>query len=178
MTPPANTSKPTSTARLLVVDDDVMNLDVLQQLLEAYGYATATAGNGREALARLQQEPFDLVLLDITMPEMDGFTVLQTMKADARLRDLPVILISGLEDMDRIARCIEIGADDYLPKPFKLVLLRARIGSCLEKKQLRDQEQATYRALDVQSRRASFLLNKFYWPLHLISPSLIRHAKA
>ena len=151
MTPPPNPNSPPP-ARLLVVDDDVMNLDVLQQLLEAYGYTTTTAGNGREALARLQQEPFDLVLLDITMPEMDGFTVLQTMKADAELRELPVILISGLEDMDSIARCIEIGADDYLPKPFKPVLLRARIGSCLEKKQLREQEQATYHAL-VESQK-------------------------
>ncbi len=151
MTPPPN-AKSATPARLLVVDDDVMNLDVLQQLLEAHGYSTATAGSGREALARLQQEQFDLVLLDITMPEMDGFTVLQTMKADARLRELPVILISGLEDMDSIARCIEIGADDYLPKPFKPVLLRARIGSCLEKKQLREQEQATYAAL-VESQK-------------------------
>ncbi len=153
MTPQANASlTATKSARLLVVDDDVMNLKVLRNLLEHHGFEVATAENGRAALTRLQQEAFDLVLLDITMPEMDGFTVLQTLKADARLRELPVILISGLEDMDSIARCIEIGADDYLPKPFKAVLLRARIRSCLEKKQLRELEQATYAAL-VESQK-------------------------
>ncbi len=88
----------------------------------------------------LADTPFDLVLLDVMMPEMDGYEVLEHMKADARMRDIPVIVISGLDEMDSIVRCIELGAEDYLPKPFNSTLLRARINAGLEKKRLRDQE--------------------------------------
>jgi len=139
-------------ARLLVVDDDAMNRDLLRRRLVAQGYLITTASDGREALTRLRTEPFDLVMLDLVMPEMDGNEVLQAMKADPRLRDLPVVLISGLDDMDSVARCIELGADDYLPKPFKPVLLQARIRACLEKKQLRELERAAHAAL-VESQK-------------------------
>lgn len=136
-----------SQSRLLVVDDDVMNSELLRERLEVEGYHVATAANGREALDRLKKEKFDLVLLDIVMPELDGYEVLKTIKADESLREIPVIMISGLDDLNSVAKCIQQGADDYLPKPYKPILLQARINSCLEKKRLHEQEQATYRAL-------------------------------
>ncbi|MEW6302478.1 MAG: SpoIIE family protein phosphatase [Verrucomicrobiota bacterium] len=145
-------SVPSHTPRLLVVDDDAMNSAVLQSRLTGQSYDVATAPGGAAALEMLRAEKFDLVLLDIVMPGMDGYCVLKELKADERLREIPVIMISGLDDLNSVAQCIEIGADDYLPKPYKPVLLHARINACLEKKQLREQEQATYRAL-VESQR-------------------------
>jgi sigma-B regulation protein RsbU (phosphoserine phosphatase) len=139
-------------ARLLVVDDDSMNTDMLKTRLEAEGYSVATAPGGRAALEMLQHESFALLLLDTLMPDLDGFALLQIIKADARFNEMPVIMISGLDDLNSIARCIEAGADDYLGKPFKPVLLRARINACLEKKQLRDQERAAHAAL-VESQK-------------------------
>lgn len=141
-----------SQSRLLVVDDDAMNSDLLRERLEVEGYQVATAANGREALDRLKVEKFDLVLLDMVMPELDGYQVLRKIKADEQLRQIPVIMISGLDDLNSVAKCIEHGADDYLPKPYKPVLLQARINSCLEKKRLHEQEQATYLAL-VESQK-------------------------
>lgn len=139
--------RPTRPTRILAVDDDVMNSDLLRNLLTAQGYIVETAKNGREALEIMQRELFDLVLLDILMPELNGHHTLLAMKSDPRLRDLPVVMISGLDDLNSIARCIEIGADDYLPKPFKPILLQARIGACLDRKHLRDQERAMFQAL-------------------------------
>ncbi len=124
-----------------------MNRDILAERLQLKGYRVETVCDGREALERLRSEKFDLVLLDLVMPEIEGDEALRTMKADKDLREIPVIMISGLDELDTVARCIELGADDYLPKPYKPVLLRARISACLEKKQLHEQEQATYRAL-------------------------------
>jgi sigma-B regulation protein RsbU (phosphoserine phosphatase) len=132
---------------LLVVDDSEANRDLLSRRLEREGYGVTTARHGREALERLGEEPFDLVLLDIMMPEMNGYQVLERMKGDPRLCHLPVIMISALDDLDTVVRCIEIGAEDYLCKPFSPVLLRARIGACLEKKRLRDQELRAHQAL-------------------------------
>ena len=94
----------------------------------------------------LKAEPFDLVLLDVMMPEMNGYQVLEQLKADANLRAIPVIVLSALDEIGSVVRCIELGAEDYLPKPFDPVLLRARIGACLEKKRLRDQEVQVARA--------------------------------
>jgi sigma-B regulation protein RsbU (phosphoserine phosphatase) len=160
-------------ARLLVVDDDVMNVDLLKVRLEIEGYDVATAANGRQALEHLRAHGCDLVLLDIVMPEMDGYAVLQTMKSDATLRNLPVIMISGLDDLNSVAQCIELGADDYLPKPFKPILLRARINACLEKKQLREQEQATYRALvESQKHLAAELAEAADYVRSLLPPPL------
>jgi serine phosphatase RsbU (regulator of sigma subunit) len=127
---------------ILVVDDNRLNRLQLSRGLEKQGHRVAVAEDGRQALEMVQAGSFDLMLLDIVMPEMDGFQVLAHLKADERLRDIPVIVISALEDMDSVVRCIELGAEDYLPKPFDAVLLRARIGACLEKKQLRDREVA------------------------------------
>jgi class 3 adenylate cyclase len=130
---------------VLVTDDNKVNRLLLARTLELMGHKASTAENGRVALEMLRREPFDLVLLDITMPEMDGFQVLEQMTADARLRDLPVIVTSALEGLDNVVRCIELGADDYLHKPVNPVLLKARINSSLEKKRLRDQQKELVR---------------------------------
>ncbi len=130
-----------SGARLLVADDNKVNRLLLSRSLEMLGHRTAMAANGRIALEMLRRESFDLLLLDMEMPEMTGFEVLEHLVADTRLRDLPVIVTSSLEGVAHVARCIELGADDYLPKPVNPVLLRARINSSLEKKRLRDQQK-------------------------------------
>jgi CheY-like chemotaxis protein len=125
---------------LLVVDDNSMNRIMLSRYITKLGYRSSLVENGRQALEKLQAEQFDLVLLDVQMPEMDGYQVLEQMKADPRLRDIPVIMISAVEELESVVRCIELGAQDYLPKPFNPVLLRARLNACLERKRLRDQE--------------------------------------
>jgi DNA-binding response OmpR family regulator len=130
----------TGGGRLLFVDDNEMNRDLLGRHLEREGHTVAMAANGREGLERLRAQAFDLVLLDLMMPEINGYQALIQMKSDDALRDIPVIMISALDEMDSVVRCIEEGAADYLPKPFDPVLLRARIGACLEQKRLRDQE--------------------------------------
>jgi class 3 adenylate cyclase len=128
-------------ARLLVVDDNKVNRLLLMRSVELLGHRVASAENGRTALQMLRAEPFDLVLLDIEMPEMDGFQVLEHMVTDSDMRDVPVIVTSSLEGLAHVVRCIELGADDYLHKPVNAVLLKARIGSSLEKKRLRDQQR-------------------------------------
>ena len=126
--------------RILVVDDDDGNRDLLARRLEHEGYTVTTAVHGEDALARLATESADLILLDVMMPGMSGYEVLEAIKRESGWRDLPVIMISALDELQSVVRCIEHGAEDYLPKPFDPVLLRARIGACLEKKRLRDQE--------------------------------------
>lgn len=126
-------------ATLLVVDDNENNRYTLTRRLTREGYHNlVTANDGRQALAALRAGAFDLVLLDITMPEMNGYQVLEQMKADPALCDLPVIMISAIEETESVVRCIELGADDYLSKPFDPTLLRARVHAILEKKALRD----------------------------------------
>ncbi|MFN7986930.1 MAG: adenylate/guanylate cyclase domain-containing protein [Thermoanaerobaculia bacterium] len=124
--------------RVLVVDDDPVNRAILVGSLESQGYSAAVASDGREALRKLREGGWDVVLLDLVMPVMDGFEVLRTMKEDERLRSLPVIVVSALEEMESVVRCIEMGAADYLPKPFDPVLLRARLKSSLAAKRLND----------------------------------------
>jgi adenylate cyclase len=130
-----------SGARLLVADDNKVNRLLLGRSLELLGHRVASAENGRIALEMLRRESFDLLLLDMEMPEMTGFEVLEHLVADIQLRDLPVVVTSSLEGVAHVARCIELGADDYLPKPVNPVLLKARINSSLEKKRLRDQQK-------------------------------------
>jgi CheY-like chemotaxis protein len=125
---------------LLVVDDNAVNRSMLARYARQEGHQVTQAEDGRRALELIQTDRFDLVLLDVLMPELDGIAVLEQLKADERLREIPVIMISGVEDVASVVRCIELGAEDYLPKPFNQTLLRARIGACLEKKRLRDQE--------------------------------------
>lgn len=134
-----------SGARLLVVDDNKVNRLLLIRSLEMQGHLAVGAENGRIALSMLEREPFDLVLLDINMPEMDGFQVLERLLASSTLRDLPVIVTSAVEGMDAVVRCIELGADDYLHKPVNPVLLKARVNSSLEKKRLRDAQKELVR---------------------------------
>ncbi len=127
-------------AALLVVDDDEGNRYTLERRLKREGYTNLTMANdGREALELLRARKFDLVLLDIMMPEMNGYQVLEQLKASLDLRDLPVIMISAVGEMASVVRCIELGAEDYLPKPFDATLLRARVAASLEKKALRDE---------------------------------------
>ena len=128
-------------ARILVVDDVADNREVLRRRLEREGHAVETAEHGRRALDLVAQRPYDLVLLDVLMPELDGYAVLDALKGNAATRDIPVIMLSALDELPGIVRCIEHGAEDYLHKPFDPVLLRARINASLEKKRLRDQEK-------------------------------------
>ncbi len=140
---------PAVEATLLVVDDNEDNRYTLIQRLKRLGYTRVeTAVNGREALARLRESPFDLVLLDVMMPEMNGYETLEHLKADERLRDLPVIMISAVDQVESVIRCIELGAEDYLPKPFNPTLLRARVSASLEKKRLRDEVRASLKRLE------------------------------
>ncbi|HLH60741.1 MAG TPA: response regulator [Ktedonobacteraceae bacterium] len=129
-----------ASSSLLVVDDYGMNRILLARYLGKLSYQATLVENGRQALAHLRSEPCDLVLLDMEMPDMDGSQVLQQLKADPRLHDLPVIMLSAAEELEGVVRCIELGAQDYLPRPFNPVLLRARISACLERKWLRDQQ--------------------------------------
>ena len=125
---------------LLVVDDNEDNRYTLSLQLNAQGYHNiAIATNGNEALSVLHSKPFDLVLLDIMMPELNGYEVLERMRSSPELRNIPVIVISAIGELDSVVRCIELGAEDYLPKPFEPTLLRARVYASLERKRLHDQ---------------------------------------
>jgi adenylate cyclase len=144
--------------RVLVVDDDEMNRDMLSRRLERQGHQVLVAENGLRALEVLRSARVDLILLDILMPELDGLQTLERLKADETLRHTPVIMLSALDEIDRVVRCVEVGAEDYLPKPFNPVLLRARINACLEKKRLRDQEQAYLEQLQSEREKSEHLL--------------------
>ena len=130
---------------LLVVDDNRVNRLLLARTLEQLGHRVAFAENGRQALESLRARPVDLVLLDIEMPEMNGYETLEALQADAKLRDIPVVMMSSIEEIDSVARCIELGAEDYLFKPVNPVLLRARVAASLEKKRLRDLQRELFR---------------------------------
>lgn len=146
------------TSHILVVDDNASNRDLLSRRLAREGHRVTTAEDGAAALALLAAEGFDLVLLDLMMPGMSGFEVLCRLKADERRRHLPVIMISALDELDSAVRCVEAGAEDYLPKPFNPVVLRARISASLERKRLRDREQAILAELRVEKERSEALL--------------------
>lgn len=118
---------------LLVVDDNEMNRDMLGRRLERQGYRVTMAVDGQQALEFINEESFDLVLLDIMLPVMNGYEVLEHMKADQTLSQIPVIVTTALDESDGKARCMDLGAEDYLTKPFNPVLLKSRIGDCLER---------------------------------------------
>ena len=138
---------------ILVVDDDEANRNVLSRRLQKLGYGTIEACDGIEALEKLAEPAsgIDLVLLDVMMPRLDGFAVLERHRNDPAIRHIPVIMISALDDMGSIVRCIEAGAEDYLPKPFDPILLKARVGACIEKKRLRDAEFALHAKVEAQA---------------------------
>jgi two-component system cell cycle response regulator len=129
-------------SRILVVDDDPVNRMLLARTLGGQGHLVTTADDGRQALELLHGEraPFDVVLLDIVMPEMDGYAVLARLKGDEALRHIPVIMISAVDELESVVRCIEAGATDYLPKPFSAAVLEARINASLAEKRVRDLE--------------------------------------
>lgn len=130
---------------ILVVDDNKMNRLLLARGLEQQGHRVSFAENGRQALDMLHAQGFDLVLLDVLMPEMDGYQVLRQLMADTELKNVPVVMVSAVSELDSVVRCIEMGAEDYLAKPINPVLLKARISSSLEKKRLRDQQRELIR---------------------------------
>jgi adenylate cyclase len=137
---------------LLVVDDNEDNRYMLSQQLNIQGYDNITiATNGHEALNILRSKSFDLVLLDIMMPDLNGYEVLESMRSSPELRNIPVIMISGIGELDSVVRCIELGAEDYLPKPFEPTLLRARVRATLERKRLHDQVMAQAADLAAQA---------------------------
>lgn len=146
------------TGRILVVDDNESNRDLLARQLTRDGHTIALAANGTDALELVASRPFDLVLLDLMMPDISGYEVLLRMKAESGTRDIPVIMISALDEMDSIVRCIEAGAIDYLPKPFDRTLLHARIASSLENKLLRDRERQILEELRIEKDRNDALL--------------------
>src|SRR5512138_980039 len=142
-------------ANVLVVDDTEMNRDMLCALLQADGHKTAVAENGKLGMNALETNSYDLVLLDVMMPEMNGYEVLEAMKSNPRFRSIPVVVLSALDEIGSVVRCIELGAEDYLPKPFDPVLLRARLGACLEKKRLRDAERQKSEELETALREVN-----------------------
>ncbi|MCK9588212.1 MAG: SpoIIE family protein phosphatase [Terrimicrobiaceae bacterium] len=141
------------TGHILMVDDNASNRALLERQLARQGHKVTGAAHGREALDFLAEQTCDLVLLDVMMPVMDGFAALCEMKKSAEIRHIPVIMISALDEMESVVRCIEAGAEDYLPKPFNPTLLRARIGACLEKKALRDTERQHLRTIEETQQR-------------------------
>jgi DNA-binding response OmpR family regulator/drug/metabolite transporter (DMT)-like permease len=152
-------------AKVLVVDDHKTMQKKLSMAIRALGYQSVIAGSGMEALECLSAERFDLVLLDIVMPEMDGFEVLQAIKSNVELRNIPVVVISALDsEMDSVVKAIDLGAEDFLPKNFDKVLFKARINSSLEKKRHRDQEVEYIRQVERLTKAASALENSHFNP--------------
>ena len=160
------------TGKLLLVDDSAESRAVLGELLSALGYTVLTAGSGEEALARVAEEPFDLIILDIVMPGIDGYEALSRLKQDPGTRHIAVLVVSGYTEIDSVVRCVQMGAEDYLSKPFNAVLLRARISACLEKKRHRDQEMEVFRQLALAKENSERLL------LNILPPSIADRLKA
>ena len=154
----AEETAPARPGTILVVDDVAGNRQLLSRRLAREGHAVATADGGTAALNLLGEREFDLILLDVLMPDMNGIEVLRRLKADRDRRHIPVIMISGLSDVDAVARCIELGADDYLPKPFNPVLLKARINAVLERKRWVDRERRYLARIQAEQKRTDALL--------------------
>lgn len=151
-------------ARILVVDDHKTNRMKMSFAVQKEGHAVETAENGRQALEMLRTNSFDLILLDIVMPVMDGYQVLEQTKSDPQLRHIPVLVISSMQEMDDIVKGIQMGAEDYLPKTFDPVFLKARVDACLEKKRFRDQEVEYLRQVDRLTDAAAALENDAFNP--------------
>lgn len=145
-------------ASILIVDDGEANREVLTGMIQSLGHQTSAVANGRKAMDAIQHQLPDLIVLDIVMPEMDGYEVLEALQANPDYRHIPVIVVSALDDMDSVVRCIKMGADDYLVKPFNPTLLKARIDASLEKKFLRDREQHYQKMLEQERDKSDKLL--------------------
>jgi class 3 adenylate cyclase len=148
----------TDTCRVLVVDDHESNRDLLSRRLARDAHDVVTAASGEDALALVERERFDVILLDLLMPGMSGYEVLERLKCDPRHSEIPVLMISALNEIDSAVRCIEAGAEDYIAKPFDPVLLRARVNACLERKRLRDREKVILQQLRLEKDRSDTLL--------------------
>ena len=166
-------SLPPAACEVLIVDDMATLRLTLERHVQQMGHRATLAGNGKEALLLLHSRRFDLVLLDLVMPEMDGYTMLEQMKQDPLLREIPVVMISGVDDMQSVVRCIEAGADDFLPKPFQAALLRARIRTSLEKKQLWDALDSRYRELQASEKMRDSLTHMVVHDLRTPLTSLL-----
>ncbi len=156
--------RPEERGLVLVVDDAALNRDTLARQLKLQGHVAATAADGAAALQELRSRTFDMVLIDVMMPGMDGYTLLRHIRADPDLCHLPVVVVSGVDTMESITRCVELGADDYLLKPCDPILLRARVGACLEKKRLRDREQEYLRQLRAEQQQCERLIHAMLPP--------------
>ncbi len=144
--------------KILVVDDIENNRDLLTLRLKVQGHTVFTAENGMQALHQIKNHEFDLVMLDIMMPEMNGFEVLEYLKNSTHYRHIPVIMISALDDLDSIVRCVEMGAEDHVHKPFNGTLLKARVTACLERKRWRDNERKYLEQLEIEQKKSERLL--------------------
>jgi DNA-binding response OmpR family regulator len=154
----AETTPKYENASYLIVDDNEMNRMMLARVLKGENCLIEYAENGRLAMDAMRAHNFDVVLLDLMMPEMDGYQVLREMKADKKLRHIPVIVVSALDNMDSVVSCIQMGAEDYLTKPFNPILLKARVEACLEKKRLRDMQMLSMMQLEKEKKRVDELL--------------------
>lgn len=148
-------------AHLLIVDDNKVNRILLARGVEQLGHQIETAENGRQALEKLRTASFDLVLLDIEMPEMNGYEVLETCLQDSELRNIPIIMTTSLDELDSVVKCIELGAEDYLNKPVNPILLRARVNASLEKKHLRDEQRRLIRTFTTKEVAEELLKSGF-----------------
>ena len=148
-------------AHLLIVDDNKVNRMVLSRSLEQQGHVVETAENGREGLEKFRTGVFDLMLLDIEMPEMNGFEVLEACLNDVDLRQIPIIMTSAMEELDAVVKCVELGAEDYLTKPVNPILLRARVNASLEKKRLRDEQRRLFRTFATKEVAEQLLRSGF-----------------
>ena len=158
--------------KILLVEDNEMNRDMLSRRLECRGYEVVIAVDGQQGVDLAQSSHPDLILMDMSLPIIDGWEATRQLKADPVLRHIPVIMISALDEIESVVRCIEIGAEDYLPKPFNPVVLRARIGASLEKKRLRDREVLYLRQIEEEKKRSDELL-------HVILPhDIVKELKA
>jgi len=146
------------TQTVLIVDDSEENRDLLSRQVKRFGYETEMAEDGEQALIKLRHGAYDLVLLDIMMPGLNGYQVLERIKLDPILKIIPVIMISAVDDLDGVVKCMELGADDYIFKPFKVILLKARVNASLERKRLRDLEAAYMDALKAEQEKSERLL--------------------
>ena len=155
---PNDATRVVSGCRILIVDDQESNRDLLVRRLARDAHTVTTAANGEEALRLVEEQTFDLILLDLIMPGISGYEVLVRLKSDPRHRDIPVVMISALDQIDNVAGCIEAGAEDYMPKPFNPVLLKARINACIEKKRLREREKVFVEQLRLEKEKSEALL--------------------
>ncbi len=162
--------------RVLVVDDDRLGRIKLSVQLEEIGCEVTLAEDGAQALERLRSAAFDTVILDLMMPVMDGFEVLQAVHDDSTLQRIPFIVVSGEEDLSSVVRCIEMGAADYLTKPFNAVLLRARLNSCLEKKRFHDREAELFSELQLRHQQLQELHQKVHEQAEMLRELSIRDA--